>query len=149
MLPPALFPDLSTPSWLICGISFHHFSPVFTPLPVHSESWIQISNPALGVLSVSHVPCPSGILTEQDNPPFSRLPLGCQDSPEKGDTTRQDTSVRACLWQPGSALPGRLPVSCELFASHIFDVDSNFCFSPQTLLCSLVLIDSSERIETI
>lgn len=98
---------------------------------------------------MSHVPCPSGALTEQDNPTFPRLPLGCQDSPEKGDTSRQDTSVPACLRQPGSVLPGRLRVSCELFAPHIFDVDSNLCFSPQTLLCSLVLIDSSERIETI
>ena len=41
-------------------------------------------------------------------------------------------------------------VSWELFASHIFDnIISKLYFSPQTFLCSLVLIDSSEKIETI
>lgn len=88
---------------------------------------------------------------EENNSTFSKLTLGCQDNPEKGDATWQNTSILAFFYRNRALHCLEIHyVSCELFASHIFDnIISNLYFSPQTFLCSLVLIDSSEKIETI
>ena len=155
MLPPQLFPDLSAPSGSLPGSStWSLFSSSLLsslPLLVNSESWIQLSNPPLRctlrvLCSLSFWDTHGGKQLHLLQA-YSRLP---RQSWERWCNLAEH--FNSCFFYRNRALHCLEIhyVSCELFASHIFDnIISNLYFSPQTFLCSLVLIDSSEKIETI